>query len=62
MLRFCFVFVGACVGSSNSKVIKLVYVFLNKLMALFPAEKSSVVACKHEELCTLYTIVNEVCR
>lgn len=46
---------GACITSTNSKIIKLVHGLLSKLMALFPPERSG-----NAELEVLYTNVSKV--
>ncbi|KAK1124236.1 hypothetical protein K0M31_006611 [Melipona bicolor] len=52
--------IGACIASSNTKVIRLVHGLLSRLMTIFPAEPtSSTVASKYEELDTLYTTVGK---
>lgn len=33
------IFLGACINSSNSKIIRLIHLLLTKLMALFPTER-----------------------
>ncbi|XP_066597811.1 transformation/transcription domain-associated protein isoform X1 [Prorops nasuta] len=51
---------GACIASNNTKVIRLVHGLLSRLMTIFPTEPaSSAVACKYEELDTLYTTVGK---
>ncbi|XP_046480160.1 transformation/transcription domain-associated protein [Neodiprion pinetum] len=51
---------GACIASSNTKVIRLVHGLLSRLMTIFPTEPtSSTVASKYEELDTLYTTVGK---
>ena len=51
---------GACIASTNAKVIRLVHGLLSKLMALFPTEStSSNVGSRYEELDTLYTTVGK---
>ncbi|XP_015602005.1 transformation/transcription domain-associated protein [Cephus cinctus] len=51
---------GACIASSNTKVIRLVHGLLSRLMTIFPTEPtSSNVASKYEELDTLYTTVGK---
>lgn len=55
------VFAGACIQSTNGKIIKLVHTFLNKLMSIFPVEGTgSNVACKYEELDVLYATTEKV--
>ncbi|EZA54681.1 Transformation/transcription domain-associated protein [Ooceraea biroi] len=50
--------IGACIASSNTKIIRLVHSLLSRLMTIFPAEPTaSSVASKYEELDTLYTTV-----
>lgn len=52
---------GACITSTNSKVIRLVHGFLSRLMAIFPTESTdSNLASKHEELELLYSTVRKV--
>lgn len=51
--------IGACIASSNTKIIRLVHGLLSRLMTIFPAEQVSPnIAPKYEELDTLYTTVN----
>lgn len=51
--------IGACIASSNTKVIRLVHGLLSRLMTIFPAEATSAnIASKHEELDTLYATVS----
>ena len=51
---------GACISSSNTKVIRLVHGLLSRLMTIFPTEPtSSSVGSKHEELDTLYSTVGK---
>ncbi|XP_033222256.1 transformation/transcription domain-associated protein [Belonocnema kinseyi] len=51
---------GACIASTNTKVIRLVHGLLSKLMAQFPTEStSSTVGSRYEELDTLYTTVGK---
>lgn len=53
--------IGACITSSNTKIIRLVHGLLSRLMTIFPAEPtSSTVASKYEELDTLYTTVGRI--
>lgn len=50
--------IGACITSSNTKIIRLVHGLLSRLMTIFPAEQASPnIAPKYEELDTLYTTV-----
>jgi len=50
--------IGACIASSNIKIIRLVHSLLSRLMTIFPAESTaSNVASKYEELDTLYTTI-----
>lgn len=50
--------IGACIASTNTKIIRLVHSLLSRLMTIFPAEPTvSNVASKYEELDTLYTTV-----
>lgn len=50
--------VGACIASSNTKIIRLVHGLLSRLMTIFPVEPmASNVSSKHEELDTLYATV-----
>lgn len=51
--------IGACITSSNTKIIRLVHGLLSRLMTIFPAEPtSSNVSSKHEEeLETLHATV-----
>lgn len=51
---------GACITSTNNKIIKLVHGLLTKLMALFPTERSNTTVCKYEELEILYTTIGKV--
>ncbi|XP_012223234.1 transformation/transcription domain-associated protein isoform X2 [Linepithema humile] len=51
--------IGACIASSNTKVIRLVHGLLSRLMTIFPAEATPAnIASKHEELDTLYATVS----
>ncbi|KAL7293008.1 hypothetical protein TKK_0013455 [Trichogramma kaykai] len=51
---------GACIFSSNTKVIRLVNGLLSRLMTIFPTESpTATAASKHEELDTLYTTVGK---
>ncbi|XP_025986851.1 transformation/transcription domain-associated protein [Solenopsis invicta] len=50
--------IGACIASSNTKIIRLVHGLLSRLMTIFPAEQASPnIAPKYEELDTLYTTI-----
>ncbi|KAL0100349.1 hypothetical protein PUN28_019603 [Cardiocondyla obscurior] len=50
--------IGACITSSNTKIIRLVHGLLSRLMTIFPAEQTSPnIAPKYEDLDTLYTTV-----
>ncbi|KAF5284945.1 hypothetical protein FQA39_LY16900 [Lamprigera yunnana] len=52
---------GACITSSNAKIIKLIHGLLTKLMSLFPTERTnSNMGYKHEELDALYTHIGKV--
>ncbi|KAF5288689.1 hypothetical protein FQR65_LT11954 [Abscondita terminalis] len=52
---------GACITSSNAKIIKLIHGLLTKLMSLFPTERTnSNMSCKYEELEILYSSVGKV--
>uniref|UniRef100_A0A1Y1MXI9 FAT domain-containing protein n=3 Tax=Photinus pyralis TaxID=7054 RepID=A0A1Y1MXI9_PHOPY len=52
---------GACITSTNAKIIKLIHGLLSKLMALFPTERAnSNMTCKYEELEVLYSTIGKV--
>lgn len=53
--------IGACLTSTNNKIIKLVHNLLTKLMSLFPMERTNTtLSCKNEELDVLYSTIGEV--
>ncbi|XP_057664226.1 transcription-associated protein 1 [Diorhabda carinulata] len=53
--------IGACITSTNSRVIKLVHNLLTKLFTLFPMERTNTnLSCKYEELDILYATVGKV--
>lgn len=54
---------GACIESSNAKIIKLIHALLTKLMSLFPNDSSAQLtenAAHYEELGGLYSTVRDV--
>lgn len=54
---------GACIESSNAKIIKLMHALLTKLMSLFPNDTSAQLAenaVHYEELSGLYSTVKVV--
>ncbi|KAK9874414.1 hypothetical protein WA026_002761 [Henosepilachna vigintioctopunctata] len=50
---------GACINTSNTKIIKLIHTLLSKLMSIFPTDRTTAnAACK--ELDVLYATVGKV--
>ncbi|XP_017777683.1 PREDICTED: transformation/transcription domain-associated protein isoform X2 [Nicrophorus vespilloides] len=53
--------IGACITSSNNKIVRYVHTLLHKLMGLFPTERTNTnMSCKYEELEILYSTVGKV--